>query len=48
MIKLRVSFKSQKEYDKIIELLHPVVEGRTVKIKDEGDYKKAYIIIKNV
>lgn len=48
MIKLRISFTDKKEYDKIIKLLHPVVAGKRVKIRDEGAIKKAYIIIKNI
>ena len=42
--KVKISFTDQKELEKIIELLQPVISG-SVKISknDEGQYKKAYL-----
>lgn len=41
-VKIRISYQSQKELDRILELLKPVIKSYKT-AAGQGEYKKAYI-----
>lgn len=41
-VKIRISYQSQKELDRILELLKPAIKSYKTATR-QGEYKKAYI-----
>lgn len=46
-VKIKVSYESQKELLEVIKRLRPMVQSYKVSKSQQGQYKKAYIILKN-
>lgn len=47
MIKIKVSYESQQELDRVVKLLKPVLISYKVSKSQQGRYKKAYIDVKD-
>lgn len=45
-VKIKVSYESPKELQDILKRLAPMVQSHKVSKKQEGQYKKAYIVLK--
>lgn len=45
-IKLKVSYQKPQELQTVLRLLHPVIKSWKVAKKQEGQYKKAYIVLR--
>ena len=43
MTKIKVSYQEQREFEKILELLHLYILGFKIPKGQKGKYKKAYI-----
>lgn len=46
-VKIKVSYKTPEELRQVLERLAPVVQSHKVSKKQEGQYKKAYIVLKS-
>lgn len=46
MVKIRVSYEQQQELQTVLKLLHPIIKQYKVSKNDKGQYKKAYIDLK--
>ena len=45
-VKIKVSYESPEELQKVLERLAPMVQKYKVSKGQEGQYKKAYIVLK--
>jgi len=46
LIKIKVSYTTQKDLDKVLKLLHPIIVSYKIAKSSTGRFKKAYIDIK--
>lgn len=46
MVKIKVSYNSDQELEKVVKLLSPALESCKISRNKEGRYKKAYIFLK--
>lgn len=46
MIKIRVSYNTQEELEKVLKTLKPIILSSKVKKSENGENKRAYIDIK--
>lgn len=46
MIKIKISYETPGELERILRLLEPLVKSAKVKHEREGAYKRAYINLK--
>ena len=47
-VKIKVSYESQKELLEVIKRLRPMVQSYKVSKSQQGQFQKAYIILKEV
>ena len=47
-VKIKISYTKQEELDGVLSLLSPVIKEARFPKKQEGVYKKAYILLKPI
>lgn len=45
-VKIRVSYENPQELQAVLEQLAPMVQSHKISKRQEGQYKKAYIVLK--
>lgn len=47
MVKIRLSYDQEKDAERVLKALTPIIAGAKVKKSENGRYKKVYIEVKN-
>ncbi len=45
-VKIKISYTTKEELDKVLQMLSPVMKDYKISKNQEGQYKKAYVEIK--
>lgn len=46
MVKIRVSYHTEEELEKVLELLKPMVKEARIRHQQQGNFKKVYIDVR--